>query len=473
MIAVGYRRESSLADTVEQAYDYQGERLTEYGCQWIFGDRISGRKKNRNGLSQALSKIDSGEADELVVTHIFRLGRSLDAYRIIKHIENKGGKVTVLSGMFNTVTPEGRAFLKIQLVLGEMEAEQGAERQKIGWQNSIGKGRPRSKLFGYQISNGKYIPDLTPIDGELTRFHIAGSIIEKYFETRSLKKTAEWIRSNPHWFTGKKQENPSPHPTGVRQWLCREALQGHVRLKGILHKDQHPALITEPERIKEIEIIANRRSGYSSEQKHPYSGLVFCRKCDNKLTVGKNNSWLTESNAKKFIKQGKTVKITEDGKFYHPRLYYRCGASKIGRCDNTKIIRESDIDLEVRRVVTDHIEILAAYILRTNDDPIPSIVLELQSKIDKLSILKDDPKVQSLIEEFELEIKNHLQKNIVPTASVDQKTFLEIANSLVKKEFWTHLNEDEYEKGNLLRVIIKKIWIQDKQILQVDWVDFS
>ena len=147
MPAVGYRRESSNQSSVHQAYEFQLERLEGYGCKWIYGDRISGQRDDRQGYREALARIESGEADELVVTHLFRLVRSaIEGLRIVELLRSKNARLTILGGSCNTETPEGRAQLTMQLAMGQLEAELGAERQRIGWQNSRNKARPRATL---------------------------------------------------------------------------------------------------------------------------------------------------------------------------------------------------------------------------------------------------------------------------------------------------------------------------------------
>jgi hypothetical protein len=53
MASVGLARESSAVAEKELAYEYQVERLAVYGCAWIFGDRISGTRDDRQGLAHA------------------------------------------------------------------------------------------------------------------------------------------------------------------------------------------------------------------------------------------------------------------------------------------------------------------------------------------------------------------------------------------------------------------------------------
>ncbi|WP_459989987.1 recombinase family protein, partial [Priestia megaterium] len=66
---IGYARVS----TGLQNLDLQTDSLTEHGCTKIFYDKMSGTKKQRPGLEQALQY--AREGDTIVVWRLDRLGR--------------------------------------------------------------------------------------------------------------------------------------------------------------------------------------------------------------------------------------------------------------------------------------------------------------------------------------------------------------------------------------------------------------
>ena len=463
--SVGYRRESSGQSSSDQAYDYQGRRLEDYGCKWIYGDRVSGRSMTRSGLRQALAKIESGEATQLVVTHIFRLGRSIDAYKTVRDIEAAGGRIVVLEGDVNTRTPEGRAMLQMQLVLGAMEAELAIERQKMGWQNSILKGRPRSKLFGYTIQDGKYVPDFSEVAG-ISRFELAGMAVAKYFELGSFEQLAKWVREHPEWAEGERHQRLSIHTPGLRRWLCREALQGHVKIKDVLHFDRHQPLITNPEWIAEIEWIAGRRGGYSSARKHPYSGLVGCSACGGSFVAGHTPRIL--SNLKPG-EHGAEARAKRQTRQEGMRMYYRCSRAKRGQCENTASIRVSVLDAAVRRLIADNLIPLSEHIAAPIEAPLPDRVVQLQRQIDQISAAKSDPRVGRLIEEMELEIKQ-LMIAVGQKPPVDLQEVRIIAEQLLDQAAWDELEEKPFEKSSVLRSIIRRIWVSRADVEKIDWL---
>jgi predicted site-specific integrase-resolvase len=72
-VKIGYGRVS----TQDQNPDAQRDVLTAAGCDQIFVDKASGKLARRPWLDKALLSA-SGAGDQLVVTKLDRLGRSLD-----------------------------------------------------------------------------------------------------------------------------------------------------------------------------------------------------------------------------------------------------------------------------------------------------------------------------------------------------------------------------------------------------------
>ncbi|HBT71272.1 MAG TPA: DNA invertase [Lysinibacillus sp.] len=72
-----------------QNLDLQFDSLTQYGCTKIFHDKMSGTKKLRPGLEEALQYARKG--DTIVVWRLDRLGRNMqDLIHIVNSLNDRG-----------------------------------------------------------------------------------------------------------------------------------------------------------------------------------------------------------------------------------------------------------------------------------------------------------------------------------------------------------------------------------------------
>ena len=95
---VGFARVS----TQEQDLNVQLSKLNEFGCEKIFQGKQSGASiKNEEKLKELIDFIREG--DEVIVTRLDRLGRSLKSILdSIDSIHNKGACLNIIDGSLNT-----------------------------------------------------------------------------------------------------------------------------------------------------------------------------------------------------------------------------------------------------------------------------------------------------------------------------------------------------------------------------------
>lgn len=124
---IGYARVS----TQDQNLDLQIEALTKAGCKKLFDDKISGRCKERPGLTKALEMLREG--DTLVVWKLDRLGRSVkNLVDLVSELHKQGVQFKSLTDAIDTGTPSGRFFFHVMASLAEMERELTVERTRAG-----------------------------------------------------------------------------------------------------------------------------------------------------------------------------------------------------------------------------------------------------------------------------------------------------------------------------------------------------
>ena len=133
---IGYARVS----THEQNLEPQTDALKQAGCQQIFKDTISGAKKERPGLHDALEY--AREGDTLLVWRLDRLGRSLkDLIEIVSGLEKQGVGFRSLQESIDTTTSGGRLIFHVFGALAEFERNLIRERTFAGLAAARARGR--------------------------------------------------------------------------------------------------------------------------------------------------------------------------------------------------------------------------------------------------------------------------------------------------------------------------------------------
>jgi len=136
-LILGYIRVS----TVQQNTDRQFDALTEYGCEKLFIDKITGKKADRPELNKLLEQLRKD--DVIVVTELSRFGRSTkDLIFLIEKIKSSGAEFKSLKESFiDTTTPSGYLIFNIFSAIAEFERVLIVERTKEGLASARARGR--------------------------------------------------------------------------------------------------------------------------------------------------------------------------------------------------------------------------------------------------------------------------------------------------------------------------------------------
>lgn len=136
---VGYARVS----TEEQNLSLQLDELKKAGCEKLFTDEMSGAKRERPGLTEALAFMRPG--DTLVVWRLDRLGRSLkDLIQRIEELQAQQIGFRSLHESIDTTSPGGKFQFHVFSALAEFERDLIRERTMAG----LRAARARGKLGG-------------------------------------------------------------------------------------------------------------------------------------------------------------------------------------------------------------------------------------------------------------------------------------------------------------------------------------
>lgn len=140
---VGFARVS----TQEQDLKIQLSKLKESGCEKIFQGKQSGASiKNEEKLKELIDFIREG--DEVIVTRLDRLGRSLKSILdAIDNIHSKGACLNIIDGSLNTGNdnPFSNAMINLCGVFAQLERDLIKARTAEGRAEAKAKGKHLSR----------------------------------------------------------------------------------------------------------------------------------------------------------------------------------------------------------------------------------------------------------------------------------------------------------------------------------------
>jgi DNA invertase Pin-like site-specific DNA recombinase len=178
---IGYGRVS----TRDQNPDAQHDALSAAGCEQIFVDKASGKLARRPELDKALL-VARRPVDQLVVTKLDRLGRSLEnLIELSAQLQQSGVDLVVLDQAIDTSTAMGRMFFQILGSIAEFEHALMSERTLDGLAAARARGRTggqKPKLTARQAKIAQEMYEETGPDGK--RLHTVAQIAAEFGVTR-------------------------------------------------------------------------------------------------------------------------------------------------------------------------------------------------------------------------------------------------------------------------------------------------
>jgi DNA invertase Pin-like site-specific DNA recombinase len=179
-VRVGYGRVS----TRDQNPDGQHDALAAAGCEQIFIDAASGKLASRPKFEEALRI--AREGDQLVITKLDRLGRSLEHLIALSgQLQTRGVDLVVLDQGIDTSTAIGRMFFQILGAIAEFEHALMSERTRDGLAAARARGRTggqKPKLTPRQATIAQAMYDELDTDGR--RAHTVQQIADEFAVTR-------------------------------------------------------------------------------------------------------------------------------------------------------------------------------------------------------------------------------------------------------------------------------------------------
>jgi DNA invertase Pin-like site-specific DNA recombinase len=175
---------TARVSTRDQHPEAQEDALRAAGCEQVFIDRASGKLARRLELDKALLVLRPG--DQLVVTKLDRLGRSLEhLIGLSKQLQDRGVDLVVLDQGIDTSTAVGRMFFQILGAIAEFEHVLMSERTMDGLEAARARGRTggqKPKLGPRQVKLARQMYEETGPDGK--RRYTVQQIADEFGVTR-------------------------------------------------------------------------------------------------------------------------------------------------------------------------------------------------------------------------------------------------------------------------------------------------
>ena len=163
MAKIGYARVS----TRDQSLDGQIDTLNEYGCERIFSEKVSGRKKKRTELDKCLDYLRDG--DTLVIYKLDRLGSTTkQLIELSQWLEDNHINLHIIDMNVSTKDAMGKMFFTMMSAFAELEANLLSERTKKGLAAARSRGRKggRPSLPDHKKREIKFLYDEQKLTGE-------------------------------------------------------------------------------------------------------------------------------------------------------------------------------------------------------------------------------------------------------------------------------------------------------------------
>ncbi len=180
---IGYARVS----TGLQNLDLQMDALTHHGCEKILHDKLSGAKKQRPGLEQALQY--AREGDMIVVWRLDRLGRNMqDLIQIVNNLNERGiGFHSLQENLtMNQKNATGQLMFHLFAAFAEFERNLIEERSMAGRIAARARGRLGGRPEKYGLKDIQMMKSLislgTPIKDVAEKWGVSRTTIYRYLE---------------------------------------------------------------------------------------------------------------------------------------------------------------------------------------------------------------------------------------------------------------------------------------------------
>ncbi len=514
---VGYERLSSKEQAFNSpAREQQRARLETAGATEIFEDIESGKNDDRPQLQKLMALVANQEVDEVIITRLDRLGRSVPKIReCVSIFKEANVNLRILDQNIDLSTSHGMLMLNILGAVAEMESDMISDRVNHGKQHRRNKKAAcESYPWGYRVVNNKYELDNRPFlclleqrppnyldfyrksgrkrkedvgrQGEdelegleivrgISPSELAEELLAVFFEKRSITGTLKFIFDK--YGISKTTAKRNTHSqvlywskTGFTGWLTNPVLCGHtVYNKSVrkgkkrqenspeswqIIKDTHPdqRLLTD-EDAEEIQHILSANQKLVGENFNRPLGSTVRQEYSYQSGLIFCRECGSRCTSKTSTSKGKTYS------------YFACRHSGLG-CGNSQSVEKQKIEESLVKYLVKTSRSLSQY---TASDQ-QGLVAPLES--DRLTELKAQleaaekfPGYHINIDKLKQELQKQIEEEINSFQSLSNQTVEEIIRQGNNLTFWQTLPSED--KVAVYHRLVHKIFLRDGEVTSI------
>ncbi len=246
---------------------------------------LSGRFWKRRKIGDAIARVESGDAEVIVVWKISRVARNrLDWNVAVDRVEAAGGRLESATEPIDATTSSGRFSRGVLAELAAFESERigegWRETHARRWRNGLpADGRPR---FGYQRVGRNYVPD--PDIAPIVR-----GLYERYVSGETFLSLTRWLEPMNLGTLRSNRALTAYMDSGFAAgWLthhapdCAVKHQTHTRCPNLVRDRGAHEPIVPPELWDEYQNARRKRVAVPARLQSPrtaFAGIIFCTEC--------------------------------------------------------------------------------------------------------------------------------------------------------------------------------------------------
>ena len=247
--------------------------------------------KGRPEFLKLIKKVDKGEINNIVIYKLDRLTRSIrDLEEILTLLENKNCRLVSVTEEIDTSTAFGKFFIRLVILLAQLEVEQTKERTVMGLVGTVKQGIPIGKMpLGYKRDENNSDPKLKK-----------RAIIDEE-EAKTIRKIFAWyLKGESYYFIAQKLIEEGNTQMKWKDWVIQQIINNRMYCGDIEHrktlKDKEtiiyenvvPAIISKDVFNDCQSMIEKNKHSFGGSLDYMFGKTIYCQKCSSLLGVSSN-----------------------------------------------------------------------------------------------------------------------------------------------------------------------------------------